>query len=615
MDKANVAALSADFNTHAETEEISFYSDYETFSDNHESALLYAQWGLAIVPVSEGKPYVPTVLASKSLSQVDQWWRHNPFFEIGFVPAASNMTALQFGRLDFKLLSFQPEWLAGLERDGCDIRRQGCWIGLFDGRPTSHSLRTFPHTFRILGEGDTATMVFRGRLKRPAHEISPQLTAPELLILPAEGLNGRRLLFDPVTDDNEDLGPMISHLPPWIHKHPKEPSELHEMGTFEEAGMFAQRDPSEDLPATVVGPISFSQVLQREVPPVRELIPGLVEKGIVTMLAGPGGVHKSRTAVHWGLSLAAGMPVYGRSVERCSFVYLSHEDGDDQVALRAQGIARRCGIPTDLENAFYWDLRDGNQGLYSISEQSGVQPLPFADRLKAFLGTVPGHKFIVADSAYNVLQFAGNAKINEALVKGSLEALSQLCRATDSTMVLLWHPSQAGQARGDASGWSVAWHNAPRARLSLSEKRDGEKLLEGLYELRCEKRNNAAKGEPILLRWDDGVLTPPNLADQASQRSALLEACIRVAIMAARSGSPIQTQKKVNAWQLEEVARVVGRPVSNTMLKEELSRALSLRRLRYVPGKSKTIAGYFPFTADPDGYLPEAEYEKLLRQD
>jgi RecA-family ATPase len=405
--------------------------------------------------------------------------------------------------------------------------------------------------------------------------------------------------------------PYVSRLPTWFETRPKGTSDLFNLWAPVAVGYYMMRESG----AASDGPLSFTAVLKRKVPPVQEIIPGLVEKGIMTLLSGPGGVHKSRTAVHWGLSVAAQAAVYGRPVERCHFVYLSYEDGDDQVAVRAQGIARRTGLPDDIPNADYWDLREGNQGLFAISEQEGIRPLPFLDRLKRHLQGIDGHKFIVADSAYNVLQFIGNAKINEALVKASIEALSQLCRDTDSTMILLWHPSQAGQARGDSSGWSVAWHNAPRARLSLNEKKDGDRTIEGLYELRVEKRNNAAKGEPLLLRWDDGVLSPPNLLDEAAAKHTQREACIRVAIMAARAGAPITMQRNAQKWQIDEVARETGRPISQSMFKEELHQALIAKRLRYVPGKSKTRAGYFPFIADTDGNLPEAEYKKLLGEE
>ena len=57
--------------------------------------------------------------------------------------------------------------------------------------------------------------------------------------------------------------------------------------------------------------VSVAELLGREVTPVEELIPGWVEKGIPTFLAGPGGVHKSRLALQWGLCLNTGATIWG----------------------------------------------------------------------------------------------------------------------------------------------------------------------------------------------------------------------------------------------------------------------------------------------------------------
>ncbi len=47
---------------------------------------------------------------------------------------------------------------------------------------------------------------------------------------------------------------------------------------------------------------TVAELLNRDVAPVQELIPGLIERGIPNFIAGPGGVHKSRLALQWGLA-------------------------------------------------------------------------------------------------------------------------------------------------------------------------------------------------------------------------------------------------------------------------------------------------------------------------
>jgi RecA-family ATPase len=346
------------------------------------------------------------------------------------------------------------------------------------------------------------------------------------------------------------------------------------------------------------GPIPFADLLQRQPVPVQEIIPGLVEKGIATFLAGPGGTHKSRVALQWGLSLAAGMPVFGRQVERCTFVHLSHEDHPDEIIRRTHKITGRLELPPNT-NGFYWD-RTSTVSPLAIVSDDGFAIQPFWHRLHDYLRGTAGHKFVVCDSTYNVLEFAGQAKVNEAAVKGAIEAMNRLCQETDSTILMLWHPSQAGLERGDASGWSVAWHNAPRARLSLTAVKD----TPAAFDLKVEKRNNGPTGERITLYWSEGVLLPRSEVDSAQQSTLFTEACIDVALMAAERDDPIQKQRKLYGWQIDEIDRRAGFRPTEASVKEELARAISAGRLRYVKGHGRDRAGYFPKEADIDGTMP-----------
>ena len=300
------------------------------------------------------------------------------------------------------------------------------------------------------------------------------------------------------------------------------------------------------------------------------------------MLAGPGGVHKSRTLVHWGLSISAGAPVYGRATAPARFEFLSYEDSYDEVTRRAQAMTQRLGSEWG-DNAGYWDMSMTPEPFAVVSDD-GIQVQPFYRRFREHLLATPGHKFVGLDSMYNVFEFRGQAKINEPSVKAAIELLNRLCRETDSTIVFLWHPSQAGQEREDASGWSVAWHNAPRARVSLSSVKDGHgKALEGAFELKVVKRNNGPKGAPLTLHWDAGVLLPITDVSAAEQAGLYFEAVIKVAIDAANFGAPITTQKNLFPWQLQQIEAACGKRPTQGEVKAELQRALMLKRLRYAP--------------------------------
>lgn len=345
------------------------------------------------------------------------------------------------------------------------------------------------------------------------------------------------------------------------------------------------------------GPVPFRYVLDRQVPPVQELISGLVERGTVTFLAGPGGTHKSRVALQWGLAIDQGMPIWGRATQQASFLYLSYEDHADEVARRAQRIAQRIGLEPDANPGRYWDLTAERPKLATIPDGGAPIIEPFMDALKQHLATIPGHHFILIDSTYNALAFEGSAKINEGSVMGAIGLLQNLCDETDSTILILWHPSKAGQESGDASGWSVAWHNAPRSRLSLTAVKDSEDA----FDLKVEKRNHGARGKPLTLHWSDGVLLPMAEAETGEARAILMRAAVRVATLAAKQGAPVTIQKALTTWQLDMMEERLGRRPSQPMAKEAMADAMRAGLLRYRNWSRGVPAGYVPVSQPSDG--------------
>jgi hypothetical protein len=368
----------------------------------------------------------------------------------------------------------------------------------------------------------------------------------------------------------------------------------------------------EAAPATSLQPIAFQELSLRTIEPVREIIPGLIERGIATMLAGPGGTHKSRIALQWGLMLNSAMPIYGRTVERCTFVYLDFENGADEVTRRVRKMRFRLQLP-DLAGAQYFDYKNLPVApcIAEIGD-SGITFQPFYDQLRDYLKSIPGHKFVVADSCYNVLRFLGNSKINETSVKMALNILDHLCRITDCTMVYLWHPSQAGQERGDASGWSVAWHNTPRARLSIS--RDESSL--DVFDLKVEKRNNGRAGDVITLHWQDGVLVPGGASSNPDLSKRLMQACVRVAIEQSERGTPLKRRGQIKPSLRQDIERAAGYRPGLTEIRETLEEAINANQLRYITGRGHEVAGYYANTLDPENikHLGPEEAMRLAEQ-
>lgn len=388
--------------------------------------------------------------------------------------------------------------------------------------------------------------------------------------------------------------------PPWELEELHQKAESASVNRQNAVGAWAVAPPSQTFASALDklgvvltegprAPQSFADLLARDVPPIRELVPGLIERGVVTFLSAPGGSHKSRLAVQLGLAIQAGQPIFGRRTdEPATFVYVSYEDSADEVARRVQKIAKRLNLPADIGGR-YFDKAGQFDPLAVISESEDPELRPFWTELHDALAAIPGHKFVVLDGTYNALHFRGAAKINEAAVYGAIALLQRLADETDSSIVALWHPSVAGQERGDASGWSVAWNNAPRARLSLVAGKS-----EDTYELRVEKRNHGPKGQPLTLHFDNGALLPRSEIAQADHETRFLEACVAAAIQAAETDQPIQKQRTPAKWVFDEVEKACGFRPNKTELKDALARAMLGGRLRYVSGNKDRMAGYYP---------------------
>jgi len=351
--------------------------------------------------------------------------------------------------------------------------------------------------------------------------------------------------------------------------------------------------PSEAKPEPAAandGPVDFDTVFAAPVEPVREVIAGLVERGILNLLVAPGSHYKSTVGLQWGLCVAAGMPVWGRQVERCTFLHLSYEDDQNEVNRRGQKIRTLLQLPAGTP-ALCWDLRAHPLGALLAIAENEVVELPFWRRLRTWLKATPGHKFILADSAYDILVFQQGARVNEDRVREAIRKLDALCAECDATMVALYHPTRAGAARGDA-GNSPAWDNTPRSRLSL-------KRLEGAKDavtLTVDKRNHGPEGEQITLRYAGGVMIPeaPRSARQIDQLTASV---VRVALSAAKEGLPISRRGRLSSWFLDEIQNETGRKPMERTVRDTLEQACHDGLLAWrgnSGGRNRRLAGYYP---------------------
>ena len=363
-----------------------------------------------------------------------------------------------------------------------------------------------------------------------------------------------------------------------------------------------------EAPASPDESVSLAALLAGEVQPVPELIPDWLQKGVVTFLAGAGGVHKSRLALQLGLCLNAGVlpPGLGgtqrAAVERgpiATLVYVSAEDGEGELRRRVQMIYGQLKLKRPKDDCAVFLPRDGKDcALVTILEGGKSDVYPFYHELTALLRSIPGHKLVVLDSAYDFARWTGKTKVEEDAVNWYVKTfLKGICVQCDCTLLIPWHPSQAGSEREDMSGWSVAWHNAPRARWGLKASKD----VADAYELSVTKRNHGRRADPVTFRFHEGALLPAGDIPDDGKAALVRKAVVAVAIKAAEMGAPLTQQRNPGAEVLARVTKACGHSVGAKEMKGLLQSALLNGELIYRQGYGKVRAGYFP----PDDAVPQ----------
>ena len=340
---------------------------------------------------------------------------------------------------------------------------------------------------------------------------------------------------------------------------------------------------------------SFDQLLAKEPQPVTEIIPDRIEQGVVNFLSGPGGSHKSRLALQYCVCIGARKPVFGKTPMEVMPIYVSAEDGEDEIIRRMHKLAKQLGVhPDDVrETTGYLDRTNQDNALVRMHEKGGYTLTPFQTQLGNYVAGLPGHKFLVLDSCYDFVRFEGNSKVNEDAVNIFVkEVLGGFCQDTNSTLLIPWHPSYSGQVRGDGSGWSVAWHNSPRVRDQIRRNASGD-----AFELTAEKRNHGALPEPITLHYSDGALLPKAEIELSEQRATDRDAVKKMAVQMAKRGLPIQRQRKISKTELDLLQEKFDCQLRNKEVKDILNRAVVDGELQYVRGSKYQSAGYYPSDA------------------
>lgn len=237
--------------------------------------------------------------------------------------------------------------------------------------------------------------------------------------------------------------------------------------------------------------------------PVRYVVRPYFPRGVVTMLAGHGGVGKTNLALTILAHVAADLPLFGLEVARTRCAFVSLEDGASLVRYRLRKIAEAYRIdPHPVARVLIVDGSGGDPALAEERSALGVRaavPTPTMARLAEL---VSGCGFIVIDNASDGFDADENSRRQ---VRAFLRMLTCLARENDAAVVLLAHIDKLAARNGsnaNSYSGSTAWHNSARSRLALVDS-------DGRIELRHEKLNVGRKADPLFFAWsDDGVLIP-----------------------------------------------------------------------------------------------------------
>ena len=281
-------------------------------------------------------------------------------------------------------------------------------------------------------------------------------------------------------------------------------------------------------------------------PPERRwLVRDWIAAGEVNSLYGGGAVGKSLLAWLLAHCAALGLPWLGLETVAGPSLYVSCEDGGDELHRRHAGIKAGLGYP--IGNPFaghvrWLDRKAGHDNRLAVLDQrGGLQDGPFLGELRAeILAVRPS--LLVLDTLADVF---GGEEINRThvnmFVKGTLAGLIALAAANafGLTVLLLGHPSKSAIADGSGFSGSTAWDAAVRSRLYLERPKEGspdERIL-------TRGKANYAAGEDDTLRLVHDGQVFQRFGGSSPGLRQLVQVVVNAVDWAWRTGSPYTSKR------------------------------------------------------------------------
>jgi hypothetical protein len=192
------------------------------------------------------------------------------------------------------------------------------------------------------------------------------------------------------------------------------------------------------------------------------VLEGLIPAGKVTSLLGPGGKGKTLVALQIGLHVSLGKPIFGVATTAGPVLGIFCEDDHDELQRRVR--AACAAERFDLADArqFVPISREGEDTALCTFERDHIRLEHFHRVLEATIAAMRP-RLVILDTAADM--FLGDFMSTPHVRQFLKIALGGLCARYGCAILLLAHPSKAGQTSGEGDGFSTAWNNSVRSRL------------------------------------------------------------------------------------------------------------------------------------------------------
>lgn len=237
------------------------------------------------------------------------------------------------------------------------------------------------------------------------------------------------------------------------------------------------------------------------IPERRWIVKNMIPDGEVTLLMGSGGVGKTLLAQQMATCVAMGLPFFGREVTQCKVMLFAGEDSLDELHIRQRQICAGLGLDIgELENLRVLS-RKFMDNIFMLWDRNKAAP----EKQKIWRQLVAdakrwGARFIIVDTIADTF---GGSEIDRQQVRQFVQmVLGRLAEEIGGAVLALGHPSRAGEASGEGTSGSTAWHASVRSRFYMEYAASGESS--DFRRLVNKKANYAAAGDSMLLRWNRG---------------------------------------------------------------------------------------------------------------